>query len=125
MGYKYFSKLPEDIQNLINGKSEKVCLVEDNNISKDGTTGLEPEWFNREVSKIANQARKNFDQKLEEKLEYLVANCGREILDHIRIVMEPMMFSLSEAGMFDPDNYNYTVTTQARIEYFLEGEVVE
>lgn len=121
----FYEKIPEDIKQLIAGKAEHVCLVKDGKFNKDDIVSNDSTWFDGVVSDIAKQAMDDFNQELDKKLEYLVVNCGKEILDHIRIVMEPTMVSVSYSSPYDLDNYTYALTTQARLEYFVDAEVVE
>lgn len=126
MSSNAFIKLPMDIKKLIDGKAENVCFVKDSLIPRDESDQFDNESFGLYMQNLASDARKDFDQELEKKLEYLVANCGKDILNHIRIVMEPYAFSIQPDVIGDDyDNFRCAITTQARLEYFIDSEVVE
>lgn len=125
MSSNAFIKLPGDIRKLIDGDPKIVCFVKDNLLPRDEINNLERDEFGGYMQGLAKKAREDFDQKLEKELEYLVANCGKDILNHIRIVMEPYAFSVRANGFDDIDNFNCAITTQARLEYFIDAEVVD
>lgn len=125
MSSNVFIKLPEDIKKLIDGKPEHVCHVKDNHFSREVLIQDESNSFGLEIQRLAMKAREEFDQELEKKLEYLVANCGKDILNHIRIVMDPYAFSVRDDNFGDLDDVNCSITVQARLEYFIDAEVVD
>lgn len=125
MSSSVFIKLPKDIRKFVDGKVDNVCFVKDFTIPRDESDQFDNESFGLYMHSLVKKAREDFDQEMEKKLEYLVANCGPDILNHIRIVMDPYMFSVRTDGLEDLDNFTCAITTRARLEYFIDAEVVD
>lgn len=125
MSANAFVILPKNIKQFIDGKVDRVLFVKDNLIPRDEVYQVNEDNFGGYVQQIAKEARKEFDQELEKKLAYLVEHCGTDVLKHIRVVMDPYSFRINNDVVGDMDNFHLAITTQARLEYFTDVEVVD
>lgn len=112
-----FKLITPPVKSLVSGIPELVKLEGESYFDKNNFASGEPNDLDIFINRQANKIRDEFNQGIENKLVELVGIFGEDILKHIKIVMEPMMFSVAESL---DDQYKLVVTVQGHLEYHEE-----
>ena len=112
-----FKFITPPVKSLVSGIPELVKLEGESYFNKNSFTSDDLNDLDIFINRQANKIRDEFNQGIEKKLVELVDIFGEDILKHIKIVMEPTMFSVAES--LDGQS-KLVVTVQGRLEYHEE-----